>query len=335
MALTTVPYQDGLGTVRTLQVDITNGITTFVYQQIGGSGNSNVGIINGSNQWSIDSSGNGKVSFFGTSQPVFLLDGANPLSINSTGAALVRNISTQPFFINDFGLTSDAASSTGSLMARIRFYLVDTFGAVADVASITGTFMARVRAIATTLGLQADANSLNGSLISRIGSLVDSIGLQVDAASSTGSLMARLRNLLVDTVGATADTASAVTTLMARIRLIAQSYSQPNIFTRFGTSTTDTISGTPCKLLGSYIWNKSSSIRYIQFFNRTSNPPGGTVPLISRVLAPNEKYSLQSFDFGSNDGYNFSVGLAWGFSTTEGTYIAGTPTDITVEIYWR
>jgi hypothetical protein len=263
MAITSVPYLDGLGTTRQLKVDITNGITTFVYMtEGGGSSGGNVGIINGSNQWSIDASGNGRVSFFGNSQPVYILDGANPLSINATGAALVRNISTQPFFINDFGTSADVSNPVGSLMAR-------------------------------------------------------------------------LRSLLVDTVGATADAASAVTTLMARIRLIAQSYSQPNLFTRFGTSTTDTLSGTPCRLLGGCAWNKSSSVRYLQFFNRTTNPTTGTVPVISRVLAPNERYSWQHFDFGSNDGYNFTTGLAWAFSTTESTYTAGTTTDISVEIYWR
>jgi hypothetical protein len=184
-------------------------------------------------------------------------------------------------------------------------------------------------------GTQADAINLTGSLLARIRALADSVGLQADAASATGSLMARLRNLLVDNFGAAADAASAVGTLMARQRLVAQSYSQPNLFTRFGASVTDTISGTPARLLGGCVWNKSSAIRYLQFFNRATNPTTGTSALISRVLAPSEKYSWQAFDFGSNDGYLMSTGLAWGFSTTESTYTAGAPADVSVEIYWR
>ncbi len=174
-------------------------------------------------------------------------------------------------------------------------------------------------------------SGLNGLLRA----LWTAFGTQAEASSSTGSLMARIRLLLTDTIGAVADVASATGSLMARQRLVAQAYSSPNVFVRWGTSNTDTVSGTPAKVTKIYVYNKSANIRYLQLFNRATNPTTGTVPLSSHVLAPNEKYNLAVSDFGSNDGLSFSTGLAWGFSTTEATFTAGASADVSTEILWR
>lgn len=213
--------------------------------------------------------------------------------------------------VQSLGTTSDVSNSTGSLQAKLRFFIADTFGATADAANQFGSMMARVRSVAEALGAQADV------------------------ASATGSILARLRLLLVDTVGVVADAASATGGLMARLRLIAQSYTSPNYFAKWGVSAGDTISGTPARVTGMCVWNKSNSIRYIQLFNRTTNATAGAVPIFSRVLAPNEKYTLNNLDMGSNDGFVFSTGLAWGFSTTEGTYTAGATTEVSIDLFWR
>jgi hypothetical protein len=163
----------------------------------------------------------------------------------------------------------------------------------------------------------------------------NSIGLSSESSSSTGSIHAKLRFLIADTIGTTSSVVDVAGTLMGRLRAIAQSHAAANVFVRWGTSVVDTISGTPARVTKVYVWNKSTSIRYIQLFNRTTNPTTGTVPLVSYVLAPGEKYTLGVADLGSNDGMSFSTGLAWAFSTTEATYTAGTTTDVSVEIHWR
>ncbi len=221
---------------------------------------------------------------------------------------LIRGMWTS---ITQLGTSSDVSNSTGSIHAKLRFFIADTLGATTDTASQFGTLMARIR------------------------SLAEAIGTQADLASSTGSLLARLRQLLVDTVGATADAASPTGGLMARMRLIAQAYTSPNIFTRWGSSNGDTISGTPARVTGLCVWNKSTSIRYVQLFNRTSNATAGTVPMFSRVLAPNEKYTLSAIDMGSVDGLVFSTGLAWAFSTSEATLTLGNTTEVSIDIFWR
>lgn len=163
----------------------------------------------------------------------------------------------------------------------------------------------------------------------------NSIGLSSDSSSSIGSIHAKLRFLIADTIGATSNGVDVAGTLMARLRAIAQSHASSNIFTRWGNSAVDTISATPSRVTKVYIYNKSTSIRYLQLFNRSINPTAGTIPLISHVLAPGEKYTLGVTDLGSNDGMSFSVGIAWGFSTTEATFTAGSPTDVSIEINWR
>lgn len=165
--------------------------------------------------------------------------------------------------------------------------------------------------------------------------LLDSIGLPTDTANTTGTLHAKLRSLLTDTFGAVADVASATGTFMARIRLIAQSYTPATIFTRWTASNGDVISGTPARVTGFYVHNKTTSLRYFQLFNRTAALSGGAVPIISRAILPSTVYSVETSQLGSGDGFTFGVGLAWGVSTTEATYTAGLTTDVSVEIYWR
>ena len=145
----------------------------------------------------------------------------------------------------------------------------------------------------------------------------------------------KFRLWLDNIFGATADIGSNTGTFLARIRFIANAFSTPNLYTQYGTTNTATISATPAKLVGGVIYNRTNAIRFIQFFNRTTNPANGTVPLLSFPLSGNEKYTLQLPDFGSLDGINFSTGLAWAVSTTESTLTLGANTDASTTLFWR
>ena len=166
-------------------------------------------------------------------------------------------------------------------------------------------------------------------------SIFTSIGTSSDASSATGSIQAKLRLLLTDTIGATSDTANPDASLMARLRLLAQAYRSQNIFTRFGTSSVDTISGSPAWLVSGVVWNKSSATRYLHIFNRTTNPTNGVTPLVSLPLTPNYAHYIDANTFGSQNGLFCSSGLAWGFSSTESTFTSATPSDVSVNLFWR
>jgi hypothetical protein len=344
-------FFDANGAKRRCVADIgTNGDITF-YTKVEGGGGGGSSVVTFPSAQPVTFTNSSIAVDWTTGKPVNLFSGSNQLSINADGASRIFNLVGTPLFtqIVNNPLTVGFASAqpvtvggtiTVGFQQNQGVFLADAT-TTSQTLSINANGAALVRNTSAApffisdFGTQADAISLTGSFLARIRALADSIGLQADTASATGSLMARLRNLLVDNFGAAADAASAVGTLMARQRIMAQSYSQPNLFTRFGASATDTISGTPARLLGGCVWNKATAVRYLQFFNRATNPTAGTSALISRVLAPGEKYSWQSFDFGSNDGFLMSTGLAWGFSTTESTYTAGAPADVSVEVYWR
>jgi hypothetical protein len=105
---------------------------------------------------------------------------------------------------------------------------------------------------------------------------------------------------------------------------------------RSGGQVSSIISGVASRLLSLYVYNKSTAIRYIQFHNTSAGlTSGSSVPAITRVLAPGEKYDLGCDNFGGSEGYLFSTGLVWGFSTTEGVYTAGSGTDVSCEVFWR
>lgn len=300
MAIGNIQFRDGNGTLRDLKVDITGNLVTLVTQPEVVSSSSNVSIVNGANTAQVNNQGSLRV-FNNASEPLStnIINLGNTLSINSDGAALIRSTSLNPLHVTSIGLQADLNSATGSLMAR------------------TGFLAENVSTLNTTIGSQADV------------------------ANPVGSLMARLRALLVDTFGATADAANADTTLMGRLRLIAQSYDPVvNSFTRSGAtggtaSVVDTISGTPARLLRVYAYNKASATRFLQFFNRTTNPVSDTtVSNESFAIPPNSVLILGMGELGFN-GLHFSSGLAWAFSTTENVYTAAQNIEVTVNIKWR
>jgi hypothetical protein len=177
--------------------------------------------------------------------------------------------------------------------------------------------------------------TVTSGIIGLFRGLWSAIGFSSEASDSVGSISAKLRFLIVDTIGTTSSIVDVAGTLMGRLRAIAQSYASPNVFTRFGSSAGDTISGTPARVTKIYVYNKATSIRFFQLFDRTSNPTNGATPRISIAVGAGERLFLGIAQLGSNDGLSFPTGLAWGFSTTEATYTAGVTTEISIEILWR
>lgn len=173
-------------------------------------------------------------------------------------------------------------------------------------------------------------------LIRGLWTSVNQLGNAGESANSIGSIHAKLRFLINDTIGTTAQVADGDGSLMARYRLQSMAFKPQNTFTRFGTSTTDTITATPGWFLGGFIHNRSSSMRYFQIFNRTTNPTSGaTAPTFSIPLAPQYMHSFQPESFGSTNGYFCSAGIAWGFSSAENTYVAASASDVNCNFFWR
>ena len=158
--------------------------------------------------------------------------------------------------------------------------------------------------------------------------------------SSSSGIIGLIRGLwgtvktFADAFGLTIDAANSTGSLLSRIRFITNSFIPFNRYVRYGNISNEIISINPALVYSIYVWNKSDSVRYLQLFNITNLPTSSSTVAESFVLAPNEKYNLTTNDFGIG-GALFSIGLSWGFSTTETTFNAGLATDVSIIIRWR
>jgi hypothetical protein len=101
--------------------------------------------------------------------------------------------------------------------------------------------------------------------------------------------------------------------------------------TAFGTSVAVNPKATPGNVYGFFASNENTTKRYFQIHNKSAVPTVGNVPLISIPIpggtadAPGS-IALSRDMFGDN-GHYCSNGIAWGISTTRGTYTAATPSE--------
>lgn len=72
--------------------------------------------------------------------------------------------------------------------------------------------------------------------------------------------------------------------------------------------------------------NRNGAARYLQLFNSSSAPAANASALDEFYVAPTSMIIIGT-DFFSLAGVLFSTGIAWGFSTTSGTYTAATAAD--------
>lgn len=79
--------------------------------------------------------------------------------------------------------------------------------------------------------------------------------------------------------------------------------------------------------------NKNGAVRYLQLFNKATAPVAGDIPTVI-IEIPANGITVLGDAFFSRNGLAFNVGVAWGFSTTEETFTAGTAADQVTQIVW-
>lgn len=80
--------------------------------------------------------------------------------------------------------------------------------------------------------------------------------------------------------------------------------------------------------------NINAAARYIQLHNTATVPSASNVPQISFLVPAASEIIIGTEYFGTG-GMDFPLGLAFAFSTTEGTYTAGTASDQFTYINFR
>lgn len=100
----------------------------------------------------------------------------------------------------------------------------------------------------------------------------------------------------------------------------------PSRFVDFAANATANIKATAGNVFSFSCHNLNAAARFFQLHNTETTPAGGAVPLLT-FLVPAGTMIIVGNDFFTQTGLNFSTGIAFGFSTTEGTYTAGAAGD--------
>lgn len=106
------------------------------------------------------------------------------------------------------------------------------------------------------------------------------------------------------------------------------------LFQNLAANATLNVKATPGNVRSVYCHNINAAARYIQLHNTATTPGGGAVPLLT-FLVPASSAIFIGADILGDHGVNFSTGIAFAFSTTEGTYTAGTATDQFTHILYK
>ena len=109
---------------------------------------------------------------------------------------------------------------------------------------------------------------------------------------------------------------------MAHLPLANSTYAWTR-FVDLGANATANVKASAGNVYSAYMENTNAAKRYLQLHNTATTPGGGAVPLYTFAVAGAGSILIGS-DFWGLAGANFSTGIAFAFSTTAGTYTAGT-----------
>lgn len=118
------------------------------------------------------------------------------------------------------------------------------------------------------------------------------------------------------------------------IKPLAVSTYSPTLFTNYGANATLNVRAAPGNVYSLYCDNLNAGVRYLQLHNTATTPAGAAVPLMTFKIPATSTLVLGT-EFFSQAGMNFSTGIAFAFSTTEGTYTAGAAADQFTQIQYK
>lgn len=112
--------------------------------------------------------------------------------------------------------------------------------------------------------------------------------------------------------------------------------SSPNNYQNLGAANAAVISSVAqTKVLSVCAHNENASDRWLLLLNQTTTPVNNDVPVEAFILpGGGTLQSIVGTDYFTLDGTEFSVGLAWAFSSTKDVVTLATASDQSVRIKW-
>ena len=96
----------------------------------------------------------------------------------------------------------------------------------------------------------------------------------------------------------------------------------------WGSTVSALVKATEGRVFAAVAFSANASARYLMLFNGPLAPVAGQLPFVQVLIgaAANSQQALGPEVFGT-DGLRFPLGIAWGVSTTRGSYTAATAAD--------
>lgn len=183
--------------------------------------------------------------------------------------------------------------------------------------------------------LSATSNDLialiNNTTLATVNSLLTAINA---SSSSLNTTLSALNAKVPATLGQKAmATSLAVALASDQSALSVRPPAPASDYTKIQASAGEAIKTSAGRLFSFACWNYSTSLRYLQLFDRTTAPAGA--PLKVYPIYPANTNGPGGFfldrNFLGTDGAAFATGICWGLSTTLATYTAAATTDCVFE----
>lgn len=107
----------------------------------------------------------------------------------------------------------------------------------------------------------------------------------------------------------------------------------PSRFTNIGANTTLNVKAGAGNVFSLSCDNTNAAARFLQLHNTATTPAGGAAPLYS-FRVPASSQIIVGNDYFTNEGVNFSTGIAFAVSTARDTYVAATAAEHSTVVHF-
>lgn len=237
----------------------------------------------------------------------------------------------------DSTLADDAAfTPTTTQVTPVGFFADETATDSVDEGDIGAARMTLTRKQITASEFQEDTAHVAADYLTVIGTK------RTDTAAASAGTDGDYQTLNTDALGllwtheyyapgAEDNSNNVIATAQKPLAVSTYSYS---VFTNFGANATLNVKATPGNVFSVKCHNLNAANRYLQLHNTATTPAGAAVPLLTFLIPANSEVTIGN-DFFGQQGLNFTTGIAFAFSTTEGTYTAGTATDQFTQVNYK
>lgn len=267
---------------------------------------------------------------------------SNPLPVTGTVTA---NAGSGTLAVSLASVPSHAVTNAGTFAVQVDGATLTALQLIDDpVATLGTTTYTEASTKGFTIGaVRRDADTTLVDTTNEIGPLqMNAAGqLKVEAFSGETLPVSLASTTITGTAAVTqsgtwtvqpGNTANTTPWLVASAK-VASSTNAPTRFANLGANATLNVKASTGNVFSLYCNNENAAEQFIQLHNTATVPAGAAVPLYSfRIPAAGDV--LIGTDFFTNEGANFSTGIAFAFSTTKDTYTAGTAGEQTTIIHY-